>query len=96
MKLVCKFEDEQFKKDLISLLKSKSEEFGKFGSICKGILVEQHDDQGLYVPNNRDQTQVVVGEDFIKETLLDNIFKVPMNSFFQVHTGLAEMLYSKV
>jgi tRNA/tmRNA/rRNA uracil-C5-methylase (TrmA/RlmC/RlmD family) len=81
---------------LINFLKSKSEQFNKFDSICKGILLEQHDDQGLYVPNNRDKTDVIVGQDYIKETLLGNTFKVPMNSFFQVHTGLAEMLYSKV
>lgn len=81
---------------IIDLFKSKADQFNSFGFSCKGILVEKHNDNGLYVPNNREETSIIYGEDTIEEEMLGNKFKVPANSFFQVHTGLAEMLYSKV
>lgn len=96
VKLVCKFEDDLQQKMLIEFLKTKFKEFEQFGSTCKGILVERHDHQGLFVPNNRENTVIIDGNDCIEEQLLENTFVVPINSFFQVHTDLAELLYSKV
>lgn len=96
VKLVCKFDDENQQNTLIEFLKTKMDLFNQFESTCKGILLERHDDQGLYVPNNRNNTRIIAGEDHIQERLLGNTFTVPINSFFQVHTDLAELLYSKV
>ena len=47
------------------------------------------------MPNDRQKTSVIFGGDSIEEVMLANSFSVPINSFFQVHTDLAELLYQK-
>ena len=61
-----------------------------------GLCVERHDGKGLYIPNDADQIIVIQGKMEIREELLGKQFMVPINSFFQVHTPLAELLYQKV
>jgi tRNA/tmRNA/rRNA uracil-C5-methylase (TrmA/RlmC/RlmD family) len=96
VKLVCKITDIDFKKKLIDFFKAKESKFGELGFACNGLLIETHNEPSLYVPNNRELTDIVFGKDSIEEKLLSNTFQVPINSFFQVHTDLAEMLYQKV
>lgn len=96
MKLVCKFDDDEQRTRLAEFLKAKAGALGELGATCKGVLLERHDEPGLFVPSDRSKTETIVGTDSIEERLLGNTFIVPINSFFQVHTGLAEMLYSRV
>ena len=96
LKLVCRFKSEEHKVKVKNILLDNIDKFLKSDYCLKGLLIEEHNEQGLFVPNDRAKTLAVFGQDSIEEILLDKRFTVPMNSFFQVHTDLAELLYSKV
>ena len=88
--------DEAHEEFIRKLLASGVEKLQDSEFSLKGLLIEKHNDNGLYVPNQKDNMTCVYGVDAIEETMFDNTFKVPINSFFQVHTPLAELLYRRV
>ena len=93
---------------LLNLTTSKTrlEEFDKqafvdcvldlFGDRVAGILFTINDSLGERAHNDKNDYEMLYGENLIQENLLGLSFEVSMQSFFQTNPKSAERLYSKV
>ncbi len=77
---------------------------GDFNDLAKSIFDEFDEVSGVCVNFNRSKTNVIlgketrllIGDDFITETILDKTFKIGPDTFFQVNPKSAENIFAYV
>lgn len=89
---------------LVTLVVNATKTFDRLNNFAKAIFEEFDKVAGVCINFNSQKTNVIlgkkteciIGKDYIEEKLLDKIFKIGANTFFQVNPKSAENIFSYV
>lgn len=92
------------KKNLVVLVVNATKTFDRLNDFAKAIYEEFKEVSGVCVNFNSKKTNVIlgdnseciVGKDFIKERIIDKTFRIGPNTFFQVNPQSAENIFKYV
>lgn len=91
-------------KSLIVLVINATKTFDRLNDFAKSIYDEFEDVTGVCVNFNSKKTNVILGskteclygKDFVEEKLIDKVFKIGANTFFQINPKSAENIFKYV
>ena len=91
-------------KSLVTLVINATKSFDRLNDFAKAIYNEFDDISGVCINFNSKKTNVilgkktecVIGADYIEEKILDKIFKISTDTFFQVNPKSAENIFAYV
>ncbi len=97
----CSAKDE---KCLVTLIVNSSKVFDKYKELAHSIFNEFENVSGVCINLNNKKTNVILGtktecacgDDFIEEKILDKVFKIGADTFFQVNPKSAENIFKYV
>ena len=89
---------------LVTLVVNATKTFDRLNNFAKAIFEEFEKVTGVCINYNSQKTNVIlgrkteciVGKDYIEEKLIDKIFKIGANTFFQVNPQSAENIFAYV
>ena len=92
------------KKNLVALVINNTKASDNIKKLAKSIFDEFDEVSGVCVNFNNKQTNVILGKDtkclfgsdYIEEKILDKIFKIGVNTFFQINPVSAENIFKYV
>lgn len=95
---------EKFDKKLVVLVVNATKVFDRLKDFAQCIFDEFESVQGVCVNFNSKKTNVILGKksecicgkDFIEEQILDKVFKIGPNTFFQINPKSAENIFNYV
>lgn len=95
---------EKTEKSLVVLVVNATKIFDRLKDFAQSIFDEFESVQGVCVNYNSKKTNVILGKksecicgnDFVEEQILDKIFKIGPNTFFQINPKSAENIFSYV
>lgn len=95
---------ENFDKKLVVLVVNATKVFDRLKDFAQCIFDEFESVQGVCVNFNSKKTNVILGKksecicgkDFIEEQILDKVFKIGSNTFFQINPKSAENIFNYV
>ena len=91
-------------KNLVALVINATKSFDRLNDFAKAIYEEFEEVSGVCINFNSKKTNVIlgqkskciIGEDFVKEQLIDKTFKIGANTFFQINPKSAENIFKYV
>ena len=91
-------------KNLVTLVVNATKPFDKINKLAKSIYDEFEEVSGVCINFNSKKTNVIlgtktdciIGDDYIEEKILDKIFKIGTNTFFQINPKSAENIFRYV
>ncbi len=91
-------------KNLVVLVVNATKSFDRLNDFAKAIYNEFEEVSGVSLNFNSKKTNVIlgqksesiIGEDFVKEQLIDKTFKIGANTFFQINPKSAENIFKYV
>ncbi len=92
------------KKVLVTLVINSNKVFKRFADFAKAIFDNFEDVIGVCANLNSkrtnvilsDKTECIYGEDYVEEKILDKVFRIGSNTFFQVNPKSAENIFAYV